>query len=92
MVSGSAILVGKHILSRIASKPTFLFMEKLVSDSAIFVGKHLQTRITAKPTFLIMEHTISWSVVLQFLWENIVKEESIENPRVYTWSMLEVDQ
>ena len=80
MVIGSAILVGQHILTRITSKPTFLFMEKSVSDSAIFVGKHLQTRITLKPTFLFMEHTISWSVILQFLWGNMVKEESIENP------------
>ena len=52
-----------------------------VSDFEILVGKHIQTRITSKPTFLFMEHSISWSVILIFLWENIFKQETLQNPQ-----------
>ena len=51
-----------------------------VSDSAILVGKHILTKITSKSTFLFLEHSRSWSVILQFLWENILKKESRQNP------------
>ena len=116
------ILVGKHIQTRITSKPTFLFMEhsqscQLFCNSCgktysyknhfkptfyswnILVvsqwfcnscGKYFQTRITSKPTFLFVEHSRSCLVILKFLWENIFMHESLQNPRFYSWSMLEV--
>jgi hypothetical protein len=64
----------------------------LISDYAILVGKHIQTGITSKPTFLFMEQSLSWSVILQFLLENISKQELLQNKRFYSWSSLEVGQ
>ena len=40
-------------------------------------------RITSKSTFLFMEHSISWSVILIFLWENIFKQETLQNPQFF---------
>jgi hypothetical protein len=64
----------------------------LVSNSDILVGEHIQTRSTSKPTVLSMEHSISWTVILIFLWENIFKQKSLQNPRFYSWSILKVGQ
>ena len=61
-------------------------------SSEIIVGAHNQTGITSTPTFLFMEHSKSWSVILQFLWENIFKQEALQNPRYYPWSILKVGQ
>ena len=65
--------------------------EKLVSDSEIFVGKHSNKKHLKTHVF-IHGQSKSWPAIQKLLWESIFKQESLQHPLFYSWSILRVGQ